>query len=239
MPSFIKALNSQVGRKIMTGITGIGLMLFLIGHLAGNLTIFGESDAFNIYTYTLESLGPLLYVIEAGLVFFFLYHAILGISIWRQRKKARPEGYTKYQTKGGPSHQSLASKSMIWTGIIILVFLVFHIMHFKYGLFSPDDGTTILESAGGVEARDLRALVIAEFQKPLISFGYIAVLALVILHLSHGAWSAFTSLGMKHGETSKKVQIGAYIFAIVLMLGFIFIPLYIFLTGGQGGLISY
>ncbi len=89
MPSLIKALNSQVGRKIMTGITGIGLMLFLIGHLAGNLTIFGDTQAFNIYTYTLESLGPLLYVIKAGLAFFFLYHAILGITIWRQKKKAR------------------------------------------------------------------------------------------------------------------------------------------------------
>ncbi len=235
MPSLIKALNSQVGRKIMTGITGIGLMLFLIGHLVGNLTIFGESQAFNIYTYTLESLGPLLYVIEAGLAFFFLYHAILGISIWLQRRKARPEGYAKYQTKGGPSHQSLASRSMIWTGIIIMVFLVFHIWHFKFG---PTE-TIALESVGATEARDLRALVIAEFQKPLVAFGYIAVLALVILHLSHGAWSAFTSLGMKHGETSKKVQLGAYIFAVVLMLGFIFIPLYIFLTGGQGSLIAY
>ncbi|HBQ61331.1 MAG TPA: hypothetical protein DD671_17390, partial [Balneolaceae bacterium] len=198
MPSLIKALNSQVGRKFMTGITGIGLMLFLIGHLAGNLTIFGESQAFNVYTHTLESLGPLLYVIEAGLVFFFLYHAILGISIWRQKKKARPEGYDTYQTKGGPSHQSLASRSMIISGTVLLVFLVFHIMHFKYGLFSPDEGTVILESAGGVEARDLRALVIAEFQNPLVAFGYIAVMALAILHLAHGAWSAFTSLGMKH-----------------------------------------
>ncbi|MDR9415199.1 MAG: succinate dehydrogenase cytochrome b subunit [Gracilimonas sp.] len=239
MPSLIKALNSQVGRKIMTGITGIGLMLFLIGHLAGNLTIFGESQAFNVYTYTLESLGPLLYIIEAGLAFFFLYHAILGISIWRQRKKARPENYEKYQTKGGPSHQSLASRSMIVSGLVILVFLVFHIMHFKFGLFSPDEGTVILESAGGVEARDLRSLVIAEFQKPLVTFGYIAVLALAILHLAHGAWSAFTSLGMRNGETSKRVQLGAYIFAIVLMLGFIFIPLYIFLTGGTGDLIAY
>lgn len=239
MPSLIKALNSQVGRKFMTGITGIGLMLFLIGHLAGNLTIFGESQAFNVYTHTLESLGPLLYVIEAGLVFFFLYHAILGISIWRQKKKARPEGYNTYQTKGGPSHQTLASRSMIISGTVLLLFLVFHIMHFKYGLFSPDEGTVILESAGGVEARDLRALVIAEFQNPLVAFGYIAVMALAILHLAHGAWSAFTSLGMKHGETSKKVQIGAYIFAIVLMLGFIFIPLYIFLTGGEGSLIAY
>ncbi|WP_421775395.1 succinate dehydrogenase cytochrome b subunit [Gracilimonas sp.] len=235
MPSLIKALNSQVGRKIMTGITGIGLMLFLIGHLVGNLTIFGDSQAFNIYTYTLESLGPLLYVIEAGLAFFFLYHAILGISIWLQRRKARPEGYAKYQTKGGPSHQSLASRSMIWTGIIILVFLVFHIWHFKFG---PTE-TIALESVGATEARDLRALVIAEFQKPLVAFGYIAVLALVILHLSHGAWSALTSLGMKHGETSKKVQLGAYIFAIILMLGFIFIPLYIFVTGGEGSLIAY
>lgn len=234
MPSFTKALNSQVGRKIMTGITGIGLMFFLITHLAGNLTIFGDSEAFNVYTYTLESLGPFLYVIEAGLAFFFLYHAILGISIWRQRKKARKEGYDTYQTKGGPSHQSLASKSMIWTGFIILIFLVLHIWHFKFGATDM----VMLESVGE-QGRDLRALIISEFQKPLIAFGYIAVLALVILHLSHGAWSAFTSLGMKHNETSKKVQIGAYIFAIVLMLGFIFIPLYIFVTGGDGSLITY
>lgn len=235
MPSLIKALNSQVGRKVMTGITGIGLMLFLIGHLAGNLAIFGDTQAFNIYTYTLESLGPLLYIVEAGLAFFFLYHAILGISIWRQRKKARPERYAKYQTRGGPSHQTLASKSMIYTGIIILIFLVLHILHFKFG---PTE-TIAIESIGAEDVRDLRALVIEEFTKPLVAFGYIAVMLLVVLHLTHGAWSAFTSLGMKHGETSKKVQIGAYIFAIVLMLGFIFIPLYIFLTGGEGSLISY
>ncbi|MEX0843818.1 MAG: succinate dehydrogenase cytochrome b subunit [Balneolaceae bacterium] len=226
MPSLIKALNSQVGRKIMTGITGIGLMLFLIGHLAGNFSLFGGKDAFNIYTYTLESLGPLLYVVEAGLAFFFIYHAILGISIWWGRRKARPEGYAEYKTKGGPSHQTLASKSMIYTGVIILVFLVLHIWHFKFG---PTEAIMV----DGKEMRDLKALVIDEFTNPFVAFSYIAVLALVILHLAHGAWSAFTSLGMKHGETSKKVQVGAYIFAIVLMLGFISIPLYIFLVGGS------
>jgi succinate dehydrogenase / fumarate reductase cytochrome b subunit len=83
----------------------------------------------------------------------------------------------------------------------------------------------------GTQMRDLRKLVIEEFNKPLVSLSYIAVLAITILHLSHGAWSAFTSLGMKHGETSKKVQVGAYIFAIVLMLGFISIPLYILVSG--------
>ncbi len=232
MPSFIKAINSQVGRKVMTGITGIGLMLFLIGHIAGNLTIFGAPDAFNIYTKTLADLGPLLYVIEAGLAFFFLYHTILGVSIWRSRRKARPEGYKKYQTKGGPSHQSLASKSMIYTGSIILVFLVLHIIHFKFGA----DYATMID---GVEARDLRRLVIEEFQKTWIVVGYVGVLSLVILHLSHGFWSAFTSLSMKSKEASKKIQMASYAFAIVIMLLFIFIPLYIYFTGGEGSLISY
>ncbi|MEP1305789.1 MAG: succinate dehydrogenase cytochrome b subunit [Balneola sp.] len=227
MPSFIKAINSQVGRKIMTGITGIGLMLFLIGHIVGNLTIFGAPEAFNIYTKTLEDLGPLLYVIEAGLAFFFLYHTILGISIWWNKRKARPDGYKKYKTKGGPSHQSLASKSMIYTGIIILVFLVIHIWTFKFG------DTEMVKLASGEMARDLRALVIEKFTDPLYAFGYTFVLSLLILHLSHGFWSAFTSLSMKSKEASKKVQMGAYGFAIVIMLAFIFIPLYIYFTGGS------
>jgi succinate dehydrogenase / fumarate reductase cytochrome b subunit len=122
---------------------------------------------------------------------------------------------------------------MIYTGTIILVFLVLHIIHFKFGA----DYSITLES--GKEVRDLRKLVLEEFQKPGIVAAYVGVLALAIFHLSHGFWSAFTSLGMKHGETSKKVQTAAYAFALVIMLAFIFIPLYIFITGGQGSLISY
>lgn len=232
MPSLIKALKSQVGRKLMTGITGIGLMLFLIGHLLGNLTVFGSPDAFNIYTKKLESLGPLLYVIEAGLAFFFLYHTILGVSIWLKRRKARPEGYDTYKTKGGPSHQSLASRSMIITGSVIFIFLIIHIASFKFGATD----TVMID---GEPARDLRALIIEKFTTPAYAFGYTFVLVLAILHLSHGFWSAFTSLGMKHGESSKKVQAFAYGFGIVLMLGFIFIPLYIYFTGGEGSLISF
>jgi len=233
MPSLLKAIKSQVGRKYMTGLTGIGLMLFLIGHLAGNLSIFGSAEAFNIYTYKLMSLGPLLYVIEAGLAFFFLYHTVLGVSIWWNKRKARPDKYDTYKTRGGASHQTLASRSMIYTGSIILIFLVLHIIHFKFGA----EYSIILENSGA-ETRDLRRLVIEEFQKTWIVLGYVGVLALVILHLSHGFWSAFTSLGMKHGETSKKVQTAAYAFALIIMLGFIFIPLYIYLTGGEGSLIS-
>lgn len=235
MPSLINALKSQVGRKLMTGITGILLMLFLIGHLGGNLTIFAGPHAFNEYTHKLESLGPLLYLIEIVLAFMFIYHAVLGISIALTRRKARPQAYAKYKSKGGPSHQTLASKSMAITGIIILVFLVFHIWHMKFG-FGEELARYTNE---GVDLPQLRDRVIEAFVNPVYAFGYIAVLALFILHLSHGFWSAFTSLGMKHNSFSKKMQMAAYVFAIVLMLGFIFIPFYIFITGGEGSLISY
>lgn len=232
MASFLKALKSQVGRKILTGITGIGLIVFIIFHLIGNLKLFGAEQAFNQYTYALESLGWILYIMEAGLVVAFLLHAYLGVSIWLKRRKARPEGYEKYQSKGGPSHQTWASKSMIFTGIVLLVFLVIHIDTFKFGATD-----TIM--LNGHEARDLKELVIATFQKPLYAFGYTAVMILLGFHLSHGFWSAFTSLSMKHNQYSTLIYTIGIIFAILMAVGFLFIPLYIYFTGGQGALIAY
>lgn len=232
MPSFVKALNSQVGRKIVTAVTGIALLLFLVSHLLGNLTIFGAPDAFNYYTLKLEGMGWLLYLAEAILLFLFLYHTILGISIWQKRRKARNVPYAEYKTKGAPSHYSLASRSMIYTGIIIFVFLIIHLWSFKFGATE----TVMID---GEQARDLRKLVIEKFQTPQYTFGYTIVLLIFILHLSHGFWSALTSLGMHHNSFSKKFQVFAYAFAILLMLGFSFIPLYIYFTGGQGALISY
>lgn len=225
MPSLLKALKSQVGRKILTGITGIGLMIFIIGHLAGNLTLFGSADAFNEYTYALESMGVLLYIVEAGLAFFFLLHAYIGISIWWNRRKARPEGYEEYQTKGGPSHQSWASKSMIFTGIVLLVFLVIHIDTFKFG-----ETATVVND--GTQMRNLQALVVETFQNPIYAFGYTIVMILLGFHLKHGFWSAFTSLTMKHKKYSAVIYTVGIVFAILMAVGFLFIPLYIYFGGG-------
>ncbi|MGK7370019.1 MAG: succinate dehydrogenase cytochrome b subunit [Candidatus Halalkalibacterium sp. M3_1C_030] len=225
MPSLLKALKSQVGRKILTGITGIGLMLFIIGHLAGNLTLFGSADAFNEYTYALESMGVLLYIVEAGLAFFFLLHAYIGISIWWNRRKARPEGYEEYQTKGGPSHQTWASRSMIFTGIVLFVFLVIHIDTFKLG-----ETATIVND--GTQMRNLQALVVETFQNPIYAFGYTFVMILLGFHLKHGFWSAFTSLTMKHKKYSAVIYSIGILFAILMAVGFLFIPLYIYFGGG-------
>lgn len=230
MASLLKALKSQVGRKILTGITGIGLIIFIIAHLLGNLQLFGDAQAFNEYTYALESLGWILYVLEAGLVVAFLLHAYLGISIWLKRRKARPEGYNTYNSKGGPSHQTWASKSMIFTGIVMLIFLVTHLSTFKFGATE-----TIM--LNGHEARDLKALVINTFQNPIYAFGYTAVMILLGFHLGHGFWSAFTSLSMKHNQYSAFIYTVGVIFAVLMAVGFLFIPLYIYFTGGQGALL--
>ncbi|SHE92416.1 succinate dehydrogenase subunit C [Fodinibius roseus] len=226
MASFLQALKSQVGRKILTGVTGVGLIIFIIFHLATNLQVFGDVHAFNEAAYALESMGWLLYILEAGLAVAFLLHAYVGISIWWRRRKARPRGYEKYQSKGGPSHVTWASKSMIFTGIVLLVFLIIHLDTFKFA----DPGTVILP--GGGEARDLKALMLATFQQPIYAFGYTAVMILLGFHLGHGFWSAFTSLTMKHNRYSALIYAAGIVFALLMAVGFLFIPLYIYFGGG-------
>lgn len=230
MPSFLKALESPVGRKLLTGVTGVGLMLFIIGHLAGNLTIFGGEQAFNRYTLALESMGVFLYIIEFILAAGFLLHAWLGISIWWRRRKARPAGYRKYESKGGPSKQTWAARSMIFTGIVLLVFLVIHLDTFKFGATE----TVMID---GQQARDLKALVVEKFQNPLYTFGYTFVMILLGFHLGHGFWSAFTSLTMKHNRFSSVIYAVGVVFALLMAAGFLFVPLYIYFTGGTGALL--
>lgn len=232
MPSFIKALQSQVGRKILTGITGLGLIVFIIVHLIGNLTLFGSAEAFNQYTYSLENLGWMLYILEAGLVLVFVLHAGVGISIWWKRRCAKPVKYKDFKSKGGPSHINWSSRSAIFTGVVLLIFLVIHLLNFKFAT-AP---TTMLD---GHQVRDLKKLVINTFQNPWYAFGYTFVMILLGFHLADGFWSAATSLGMKRKRFSDIFYTISMIFAILMAIGFLFIPLYIYFSGGHGAFISY
>lgn len=232
MPSFMKALQSQVGRKVLSGVTGIGLIIFVTVHLAGNLTLFGSTQAFNKYTYSLESLGWILYLLEAGLALAFILHAAVGISIWLKRRRAKPVKYDNFKSKGGPSHINWSSRSAIFTGIVLLIFLVIHLMNFKFG----DTQQIIID---GQQMRDLKTLVIDTFQNPWYAFGYTFVMLALGLHLADGFWSAVTSLGMTRYRFSDTFYVISIIFAILMAVGFLFIPLYIYFSGGHGTLISY
>lgn len=225
MPSLIQALKSQVGRKILTGITGLLLVFFIIFHLAGNLAIFGEADAMNRYSMFLHDFGPLLWVARIGLLIAVILHAYIGISIWLNKRKARPQNYEVYSSKGGPSKQSLSSRSMALTGIVLLVFLVIHINTFALG----DTGTVTID---GQQTHDIKDLVIETFQNPVYAFGYTIVMLLLGAHLGHGIWSAFVSLTMRSNKFSATVYSIGVVLAVLLAVGFLVIPLYIFFGGG-------
>lgn len=225
MPSFTEALNSQVGRKFLTGITGLLLVFFVIFHLFGNLTVFGEPNALNSYSKFLHDLGPLLWIARIGLLIAFILHAWIGISIWWNKRKARPQKYKVYSSKGGASKQSLSSRSMAFTGVVLLVFLVIHINTFALG----DAGNI---TVGGEQMADLKSLVLETFQSPFYAFGYTIVMILLGVHLGHGIWSAFISLTMRNKKTSAFMYTLGVIVAILLAVGFLFIPLYIYFSGG-------
>lgn len=225
MPSLLQAATSQVGRKILTGLTGIFLILFIIFHLGGNLAIFGEPDAMNRYSMFLHDFGPLLWVARIGLLVVFLVHAWIGISIWLKKRKARPQNYEVYSSKGGPSKQSLSSRSMAFTGVVLLIFVVFHINTFALG----DTGTVIID---GQETHDIKTLVLETFQNPFYAFGYAFVMLLLGTHLGHGVWSAFTSLGLSSKKSSAIVYTIGGLLAVVLAVGFLIIPLYVYFAGG-------
>ncbi|MEX2601622.1 MAG: succinate dehydrogenase cytochrome b subunit [Balneolaceae bacterium] len=231
MPSIIEAAQSQVGRKILTGITGLLLLFFVMFHLSGNLTIFGDSEAMNRYSMILHSFGPLLWIARAGLLIVFVLHAWIGISIWLKRRKARPSHYNVYSSKGEPSRQGMSSRSMAFTGLILFIFVIFHLNTFALG----DMGNVEID---GQVTHDIRSLVLETFQNPVYAFGYTFVMILLGTHLGHGVWSAFTSLGVKSRKASVLIYTIGAILAVLLAVGFLFIPLYIYFTGGAGPLIS-
>jgi succinate dehydrogenase / fumarate reductase cytochrome b subunit len=213
-----KVYQSSLGKKLLTGITGLALASFVLMHMVGNLLVFKGGQAYNRYAHWLEGLGPLLALIELGLLLIVVTHAALGIQIFWRRRQARPITYERYESAGSPSLQSFSSRSMILTGSVVAVFLVAHLLSFKFGPYY----STVLPN--GESARDLSRLVIQSFQRPSYAFGYTAVMVLLGLHLRHGLWSALQSLGvMSRGLKSLVYALSALV-AVLIALGFLVLP---------------
>lgn len=217
----INFYTSPIGKKIITGITGLGLSVFVLFHMAGNLTLFAGSKAYNQLAHFLESLGVLLYLVEFILLGLAIFHVVVGINIRLNSYKARPVGYSQFKSVGEPSKQSISSRSMLITGAILLGFLVWHLSTFKFGAYY----STVID---GVEMRDLSCLVIAKFRNPVYAFGYAGVMVMLAVHLRHGIWSAWQSIGVLNSKISPAVYAIALILAVLIMLGFIVLPLAIY-----------
>jgi succinate dehydrogenase / fumarate reductase, cytochrome b subunit len=205
----VNTLGSSIGKKLLMAITGLGFILFLIGHLVGNLTIYGGGDLFNAYAEHLHSLGPLVKGAETGLVVFALVHVSLGLLLFYQNWKARPVRYAVDKRAGG---RTVGSGTMPYTGILILVFVLLHLSNFT---LADKTHRTIFE------------IVSATFQNPMIVVFYVAMMIVVGVHVSHGFWSAFQTLGANHPKYMPGIQIAGIGISVVFGLGFGFIPIFV------------
>jgi succinate dehydrogenase / fumarate reductase cytochrome b subunit len=216
---------SSVGKKFLSGLTGLALVLFVIVHLVGNLTLFIGPGAFNGYARFLEHLvhGWFIIAFEIGLITLLLIHIITGIYVaWVDKERARPVKYQMKRNAGGGSKKTISSRSMIITGIVLGFFVVLHVNMFKFG------AAGVYTSAGGTEMKDLYTLVATSFKDIWITGAYLAVMILLGFHLRHGAWSAFQSLGWNNDKYMDGLNRIALVFAFLLAVGFLILPLYFF-----------
>lgn len=225
---------STLGKKILMALTGLALTGFVLGHLAGNLLLFLPRQGYytgsfynpviyNQYSHHLTSLGPLLWVIEIGLVAIFLAHAYTAIVVALGNNAARAQGYEVDGNANFTSKKTFSSKTMIWTGIAVSVFIVIHLINFKYGVEYKTKLPGIDE-----EQRDFYKLVTEFFGNPLYTGMYLAFMIWLAFHLRHGFWSAFQSLGANSPRYSNLLYILSLIMAFLLGLGYLGIPIYIF-----------
>jgi len=218
---------SSISSKACMAATGIALSGFVLVHLLGNLLIYFGSDALNFYAHSMQTNTGLLWTARIGLLVVFLSHIALAIQLQIQNKASRPVGY-KCQ---GTVEASLASRTMIYSGIMIFFFVCYHLAHFT--LHWIHDTNPGLDAKGRL---DVYSMLITGFRQPLISSIYLLAMFSVAFHLRHGVSSLFQSLGLNHDKYSGlllKIGVG---FSAFIFLGNISIPLLVFLgcIGGGG-----
>lgn len=222
MPSRLRVFSSSVGTKILIGVTGLALVLYLAIHVAGNAMVFFGPAFFNKYAYTLES-NPLIPVIEIGLLLIFLIHVYKAVAMFFGNQQARPVGYQEKRYAGPPSRKTLASSTMIFSGLWLLIFVIVHVKAFRYGV----------EYEWAEGGRDLYRLEMDNFHNPLVVAFYVVSMLIVGAHLWHGFSSAFQSLGADNPRWTPRILLAGRAFAVVVAGGFIVIALWAHFVGGR------
>ncbi len=184
--------SSSVGTKILIGATGFLLFLYLLIHIAGNVLVFFGPDVFNQYAYAMEERNPILPLIEIALLLVFLIHIYKTVTMFLGNQAARPVSYVQKKYAGRPSRKSLASSTMIVSGLWLLLFLIVHVKAFRFDPVHP-------LSAGG---RDLYRQEFENLSNPLVVVFYVLSMVIVGSHLWHGISSAIQSLGLDHPKWS-------------------------------------
>ncbi len=222
-PFLTTVLDSSVGSKILVALTGVGLTTFAVFHMIGNLKMFQGHEAINGYAYFLKhNLGILIWIARIGLLTIFVLHLVLAIRLKLRSQAARP---IPYQFKA-VVQASLASRTMIWTGIVVGLFILFHLAHFTFGWVtqvevSPGKSVSYLELQDPLNPlyQDVYSMVVAGFRNPVISALYILAQLALFVHLSHGVQSAFQTLGLKNRRFTWAIKLIGFAVAAFITVG--------------------
>jgi succinate dehydrogenase / fumarate reductase, cytochrome b subunit len=209
-------LASSIGKKLIVALTGLALLLFLLAHLAGNLQVFAGQEALNAYSEGLRQLGPLLWVARVGLIAVALLHVVLSLQLAAESRAAGGRPYAvagRVQTK-------LSTRSMVLTGVLILLFVLYHLAHYTWGLAHPEYSAR--HDAAG--RHDVYSMVVGSFSQAWIAGPYVVAMLLMGLHVSHGASSFFQTLGWRHPRREKALALLGPVLGGLLAAGYIAIP---------------
>jgi succinate dehydrogenase / fumarate reductase cytochrome b subunit len=216
--------RSTIGKKVIMAVTGLILVGFVIVHMLGNLQVFIGPAKMNAYAAFLQGLGELLWVARLILLAAVVLHVTAAWQLTRIKRAARPVGYTKRE----PQVSTVASRTMRWGGVLLLVFIVFHILHFTTGTVFPVASRPDAMYPAFSHA-DVYGNVISAFRTPWVVSFYVVAMLFLMLHLFHGAWSSMRTLGLSKPSRHPLHRRVATVIALVVWLGFTAVPVGVFL----------
>jgi succinate dehydrogenase / fumarate reductase cytochrome b subunit len=211
-------LTGNVGRKVLMALTGSSMVMFVIAHLAGNATIWGGPEWINSYAEHLHQFTPVLWPFRFIMLVFLSTHVLLGVILTLENRRARTGKYAV----ANRLKTTLSGRTMIWTGLFLLSFIVFHLLHFTFKVIP---GVIVVHD--GLGRLNVYSMIVAGLMDRLVSAIYILALIALFLHVSHGIQSIFQTLGMSSDRTLTKFAILARLLSVVFLLGFGSIPVFI------------
>lgn len=219
-------LFSSIGKKTVVALTGIALVLFAIGHMLGNFTIYFGPDVINAYALKLHNLGLFLWVIRFGLLAVAVLHIYFTMLLWVENRKARPQKYAVDARMG----TTVFARTMRLSGLFLFAFVVFHIAHFTARLVDPAFAG-MKTTLHGETVHDVYRMVVVGFSNPLVVVFYVAAMFFLALHLSHGIASLFQTLGFTNKRLRPLFEVGGRLLAWGLFIGYSSIPVSIGIFG--------
>jgi len=212
-----RVAGSSIGNKFLMAATGILLLLYLIGHLIGNLQIYSGREAVNAYAKFLHDNVGLLWTARVGMLVILALHVYTAIRLWLQNRAARPETYRHEDTLAA----SWASRHMLLTGIVVFAYLVFHILHLTLRVVDTG-GMGVMDSAGRL---DVYGMLVSGFSQPAVAVAYIVAMVVLGIHLWHATASFFQTMGWDQPAIRRLVAWAAPTLAFLIAAGYITIPL--------------